>query len=387
VRVLALSHVFPRSPADAAAPFLLGWAQALTGAGARVVVVAPHDAGLPLRHRVGEVAVRRARYGPDAAERLAYRGEMHELVRSGAGPLLLASLLEALARALRAQVRAGRPDIVHVHWWLPGAVVARLARPGVPVVVTLHGTDVALLESRPAFAGLARWALGGADRIEAVSADLAERLERTCGLRADAVAPMPLHPSLLAGPPAHPPATTAHDATGVRTLQVLASGRLVPEKGFGDLIEAVGLLKRPARLTILGEGGQRDALAARALTLDVDLDLPGRVAPAEVAAAYRRAGVLAHPSHREGLGMVVAEALAAGVPVVATDSGGVRDLLPAADLVPVRDPAALAAALEEVGADRSSAQRKAGARAQAIRTRLSPTAVAARALDGYRSMM
>jgi len=381
VKVLALSHVFPRGPADAAAPFLLGWAQALTGAGAQAVVVAPHDAGLPLRHRVGEIAVRRVRYGPDRAERLAYRGEMHELVRSGTGPALLANLVRALAAGLRAQVRAGRPDVVHAHWWLPGAVVARLARPGVPVVVTLHGTDIALLESRPALAGLARWALGAADRIEAVSTDLAERLERATGLHADAIAPMPLPPALLAGP------TARGDTPGAGTLHVLASGRLVPEKGFADLVEAVGLLDRPARLTILGDGGQRDALAARARTLDVDLDLPGQVTPAEVAAACRRADVLAHPSHREGLGMVVAEALAAGLPVVATDSGGVRDLLPAADLVPTRNPAALAAALSAVAAEPTAARRTATTRAEDVRTHLSPTAVAHRALSGYRSVV
>lgn len=376
MRVLALSHVFPRCPSDAVAPFLLGWGQALTGAGAQVVVVAPHAAGLPLRHKVGEVAVRRVRYGPVRAERLAYRGEMHELVRSGSGPALLANLLRALAAGVRAQVRAGRPDVVHVHWWLPGAVVARLARPGVPVVVTLHGTDVALLESRPVLAGLARWALGRADRIEAVSTDLAERLERATGLRADAIAPMPL---------SAPPRLVSAGASGA--LRILAVGRLAEAKGFGELIEAVGLLRRPARLTILGEGAQRDALAARALTLDVDLDLPGQVTPAEVAAAYAHADVLAHPSHREGLGMVVAEAMAAGLPVVATDSGGVRDLLPARDLVPARNPPALAAALAAVAADSAAARRTAATRAEAVRAHLSPTAVAARALSGYRSVM
>lgn len=384
MRVLALTHVFPRGPGDASAPFLLTWARALRDRGVEVAVVAPHDAGLPRHHRVEGVPVARARYAPDRLERLAYRGEMHHLARTPAGPALVGALLAGLVREVRAQVRAGSPDVLHAHWWVPGAVVARLARTGVPTVVTVHGTDVALLESRPRLARLARWALAGADRVEAVSSALAERLEAATGRAADAVNPMPLHPDRLApaGPPAPPRARPGGGAGGDR-LEVLAVGRLVPEKGFRDLVEAAIRCPVPVRLVLAGEGPDRERLVTRAAGAGLDLHLAGRLSSRELGEAYARADVVVQPSHAEGLGLVAAEALLAGVPVVATDSGGVRDLLASDALVPVGDPDALAAALAAVAADPGGARAGTAAPAERARTRLAPGAAAARTVEGY----
>lgn len=388
MRVLGLTHVFPRTATDPCAPFLLAWARGLQAMGTEVVVMAPHDAGLPARHVVAGVPVRRVRYGPDRLERLAYRGEMHELVRSPVGPALLAGLVGGTAAAVRALVRAGRPDVLHVHWWVPGAVVARLARPGVPVVLTVHGTDVALLESRPALAALARWALAGVDRVEAVSADLAERLEAATGRAADAVGAMPLT-AVPAAPGAGAGSAGPEPGSAVagRALRVLGAGRMVRDKGFADLVDALARLDRPATLTLLGDGPEQAALADRARGLGVPLEAPGRVAPAALAAAYRAADVVVQPSHREGFGLVAAEAAAAGVPVVATDSGGVRDVLGPEELVAVGDVPGLAAALERVAADLPAARARAADRAATLRARLDPAAVAARTLDGYRALV
>jgi glycosyltransferase involved in cell wall biosynthesis len=378
VRVLALTHVFPRRADDPSAPFLLTWARALQAGGVDLAVVAPHDAGLPRRPVVGGVPVALARYAPERFERLAYRGEMHHIARTPAGPPLVAALLGALALEVRRQVRAGDPDVLHVHWWVPGAVVARLARVDVPTVVTVHGTDVALLEARPRLARLARWALDGADRVEAVSSALAERLEAVTGRAADAVNPMPLHPDRLA-----PPAPAGGAEPRGERLEVLAVGRLVPEKGFGDLVQAAARARTPLRLVLVGDGPDRGRLAALASSLGVDLTLTGTLSPGELGKAYANADVLAQPSHAEGLGLVVAEALAAGLPVVSTDCGGVRDLLPSEGLVPVADPGALAAALDDVAADLPAARDRAERRAARVRGLLAPEAAAARTLAGY----
>lgn len=389
MKALALTHVFPRSPSDPSAPFLLTWAQALQTAGAAMGVVAPHDAGLPRRHEVDGVPVRRVRYAPDRLELLAYRGEMHQIARRPIGPPLVAGLFTAMVLALRAEVRRQRPDVVHVHWWMPGMVIARLARLRVPVVCTVHGTDLALAVERPALRRVGRWALGAADRVEAVSTATAQGLADVLGVRVAAVNPMPVAPHWLEGPAGDGDGGRAPDpgAGDGRRAQatLLAVGRLVPEKGFAELVEATARLSRPARLRILGEGPEQARLRGLADRLGVALDLAGRVDPAALRAAYEEAAVVVQPSRREGLGLVAAEALLIGRPVVATDSGGVRDVLGDVGLVPPGDVAALAAALDAALDDPGAAAR-AQERAEVLRERLSGPAAAARTLSGYRAV-
>jgi glycosyltransferase involved in cell wall biosynthesis len=160
-------------------------------------------------------------------------------------------------------------------------------------------------------------------------------------------------------------------------LRVLAVARMVPEKGLGDLVEAVARLGRPASLTVVGDGPERGRLTARADALGVPLLLPGRSTPEGLRAAYAEADVVVQASHREGLGLVAAEALAMGLPVVATDSGGVRDVLDRARLVPVGDVAALAAAIASAAPDPAAAER--------VRARFAPEAAATRTLEGWRA--
>jgi glycosyltransferase involved in cell wall biosynthesis len=344
--------------------------------GVRIEVVAPGHPGLPARREVGGVPVRFVRYGP---VRLAYQGEMHLLARRPMGRAAAAALLGCIARAVRGEARREQPDVVHVHWWLPGAVAVRLARIMTPVVVTVHGTDVALLDHHPQLAALARWALRGAARVEAVSTDLAARLERLTGRAADAVNPMPL-PAERLRPLPHAPARPRPHEAGT-PLRILAVGRMVPEKGLADLVAATRLLAAPATLTIVGEGPERERLAAAAAGLGVPLSLPGLCTPAELRAAYAQADVVVLASHREGLGLVAAEALAMGLPVVATDSGGARDVLD--ELVPPGDIHALAERLTAIAADPVGARRAAVPHAERVRAQLAPAAAAARTLDGW----
>ncbi len=128
---------------------------------------------------------------------------------------------------------------------------------------------------------------------------------------------------------------------------VLAIGRLDPVKRFPDLVEAfAAAAPASARLAILGEGPERGRIAdtiAR-LGLEARAALPGHIA--DPAPWYRRAACLAVTSQSESFGLTVAEALAHGVPVVATDCGGPPEVLDGLGrVVPVGDIAALGAAL------------------------------------------
>jgi glycosyltransferase involved in cell wall biosynthesis len=344
VRVLVCSQGFPRHPADHHASFVLDHARALTAAGADVHVCCPAGPGLPKVDAYpaigpdGEdvtVSVRRFRYAPGPWETLAYSGGMHHRAR-GAGALLLPLfLLGFLVDVVR---RARSADVIHAHWWLPSGVVAVLAGriTATPVVVQVHGTDAAMAQGPLRW--LARFVLRRADAVIAVSEDLHGWALGVAGVDAT-VLPMPLRPALagaLHDEPTPPPADGP----------VLAVGRLVPEKGFDVLVRAAA--KAGVPVVLVGDGGQEPVLRRLADDVGADVTFAGPVAPDELGPHYLAARIVAVPSHREGFGLVAAEALASGRAVVASAVGGLAQVV--ADgvtgrLVPAGDVEALADAL------------------------------------------
>ena len=190
-----------------------------------------------------------------------------------------------------------------------------------------------------------------ADHIVAVSDGVAEDLAQTLGLPRTRISTIynpvfrPDMPTLAQAPLEH--AWFAPDAPPV----ILGIGKLKPQKDFGCLIRAFARVRavRPARLLILGEGSQREALLSLAGQLGVadDIGLPGFVA--NPFAYLGRAAVFALSSAWEGLSNVIIEALACGCPVVSTDCpSGPAELLGRGaygSLVPVGDDTALAQAL------------------------------------------
>ncbi len=381
MRVVMVAHSFPRDRGDPAGHFLWQLAEALAARGHAVTAVAPADRGELGAPTLGRVAVRRVRYAAAGRETLAYRGTMQRLSAASPGAALaFAALVKALARAVAAECRAAPVDVVHAHWWVPGGLATRLAdRNGRPFLVTLHGTDVALARRVPGGRLLMRWVLRPAAAVTAVSSALREHAARITGR---AAADIPVEPMPLG--PAAPPARTA-GCDGAEAGGAVFVGRLTAQKHVLDLLDALTLLKRRGAglpLTIVGDGPERGALERRAASAELagSVTFTGMVPPTEVAGHLAGKRVCVLPAVDEGLGLVVAEALVAGVPVVAARSGGIPDLLADPDagaLVPPEDPAALADAIQRVATD---ARYLAGAAraGQALLERLSPDAVAQR---------
>jgi glycosyltransferase involved in cell wall biosynthesis len=153
------------------------------------------------------------------------------------------------------------------------------------------------------------------------------------------------------------------------TFVVLSVGRLSREKGHRDLLEAAAILRDsnpavPIRFVVVGDGPEREALAVRSerLGLRSVVTLAGQ--RRDVRPFYALANALALPSHSEGSPNVVLEAMAAGVPVVATAVGGVPEIVTdcvTGLVVSSRKPAAMASALGRVISDEELRRRLAAA--------------------------
>ncbi|HET8603401.1 MAG TPA: glycosyltransferase [Marmoricola sp.] len=241
------------------------------------------------------------------------------------------------------------------------AVLARgLSRTHVPLVVSERNTlsaAVAHTRNRTTrwMPRLLRLAYPHADAVVAVSRGVADDLESLCGLPAGSVRVLdnpvvtPELQRMRAQPVEHPWLRDQPDEREVPV--VLAVGRLVPQKDFATLLDAVAVLRRrrPVRLVVLGDGPLRGELEKRCadLGLTADVSLPGFCANPYPAMAAADVFVLS--SRFEGSPGALIEAMSCGTPVVATDCpSGPRELLDGGRhgrLVPVGDSVALADAL------------------------------------------
>lgn len=330
---------YPRTPDDWAGAFVRERARALSAGGVVEVIAA----GDPTADGVVRVP---------APAWLFYAGGAPEALESGGLAALVAGLGFTARLAQVVAAHAARWEAVESHWLVPCGLVACAVAPGLPHRAFSHGGDVALLERLPGGASLARALVASGAELVFASADLRARFARLCGaaeLRAS-VEPAPFDRSLF------PPRTAEQRVEVRRRLGcqvpiVLGVGRLVPVKGWEVLVRALARLPRAARprLVLLGEGPERPALLARAARGGVDLRLPGVVPRTVVADWLAAADLYVQPSvplpngRAEGTPVAVREALAVGLPVIASAVGGLSELrAPSVTLIPPGDPAALA---------------------------------------------
>ena len=360
--VLFLTHAFPRWPGDAAGSFILRLARALGDEGVRVAVLAPHAPDLPKREKVEGIEVRRFRYAPASFETLAYTGTMAEQVRSSwpAKAALVSMLGAGFGRAFR-EVRRRRPALLHAHWWFPsgalGAAMKRLSP--MPLVTTMHGSDVRLARSTKAARSGFRWVMRTSSATTCVSRWLADEAHIIApGLSLPQVAPMPAATDLF---------FPREEGPRERLLYV---GRLNAQKGIELLVRALALTRHALALDVVGDGPDTESLRALASSLGIAgrLIWHGALPQDRLPPFYRRAAAVVVPSRDEGLGLVAVEAQLCEAPVIAFDSGGLPDIVrheATGILVREFDAMALARAIDDLLAspDRARALGEAGRRA------------------------
>lgn len=255
------------------------------------------------------------------------------------------------ARTLHAPLHEFAPDVVLSYWLYPDAFGAMHAarRAGLPLVVGARGSDLRVRDA--VSRRLTRPVLHAAERILVVSEDLGRVAARNYDADPARIRAIPngCDASIF-----HPrDRNEARAALGIdaNAELVVYVGRLVPEKGLRELLDAMATLapQRPKlQLALVGEGPMRAELDAKvAADSTLRAHLPGAQGPHEVARWMAASDLVTLPSYSEGHPNVLVEALACGRPVVATPVGGIPEVVDAdcGLLVAARDPVALAAGL------------------------------------------
>jgi colanic acid/amylovoran biosynthesis glycosyltransferase len=322
LRILVLATTFPARAGDGTPEFVLTLSGAFAASGAQVTAVVPRVPGGASREVIDGVHVRRFAYFPRWFEGLDHGAIMANLRAHPWRLLEVPPLIIAFIVAALRQVRRERPDVVHAHWIVPGGLIARvvLAFTRVPYVVTAHGADAYMLRAGPALRAK-RAILRRAAATVPVSAAIGTELAKL-GTVSPAV-PMGVDIARIAG------------EVGPRKPErgrVLFVGRLVEKKGVDVLLRAAARVPA-ATVVIVGDGPCRRSLE----TLAADLEITDRVEflgarPRQgVMDEMARAALVAVPSQvgaggdQDGVPVVLGEAMAAGVPVIASDLGGVGE--------------------------------------------------------------
>ncbi len=385
MRILFVTHSFPRFRGDVAGAFILRLARALADGGTEVRVLAPSAPRLANVETIDGIAVRRFRYAPKKWETLAYTGTMAEQVGdSFRGKAALAGMLSRGALAVRTAAAEFAPDVIHAHWWFPAGLLAFGSLSSKPLVTTMHGSDVRLARRSAWAPVLFRRVMARSSAVTAVSSYLAsEAKSMAAGLNV-AVEPMPVNVELfspLAG-------ATAGSRSPDRFLFV---GRLNEQKGIALLLQALAASGSGASLDVVGDGDGRAALESIARTLGVAARVRwlGAQSQEQLVPLYRAATAVVIPSEDEGLGLVAVEAQLCETPVIAFRSGGLPDVVSdgvTGLLTPPGDVGALAAAMDAVLArdDRGASLGRAGR--DAALARFSPNVVASHYASIYESV-
>lgn len=359
--VVMVTTSYPRFAGDSVGTFMEPIAKHVAARGHEVHIVAPWHPRITRGTSEDGVFFHFFKYSPSPAlDVFGYAAGLHADVKvKGAAWLVTPLALTAgWFKAMRVAQKRGA-TVMHGHWVVPGGVIAAAARPALPLVVSLHGSDVFVAERSAPAGAAARRVFARAGFVTACSEDLARRAV-ALGAPAERMEVVPYGVDTAR----FSAAKSNHDAlratlgvpAGARLL--VTAGRLVRKKGFEYLIEALPLIAAypDARLVIAGEGDLASELRERARTAGVSnrVHFAGNLSQDTVGAWFAAADVVVIPSVRDdsgnvdGLPNTVLEALASGAAVVATTAGGIASAIRDGEsgvLVAERDPHALATAI------------------------------------------
>jgi len=365
LRIICPTYWYPQHANDTQATYVHDINRHLVRRGHAVTVVTPGDPSLPRSDTFDGVKIVRfplelppdLTYGRVAQSRVSWLGKFARVV-------VMAHYMEAQYRAILAEARENGGDVIHAHWAIPTGPAAVMAarKLQLPSVITMHGGDVYVnpeqgydFPTRWYVRPPLRWTLRHAGALTAITEDCRQH-------------------ALRAGAPAEH-IRLVFNGTDLRRFSpadngnrgdprfgphmVFACRQLFPRKGIRFLLEAGAELKSQfpdLKIVLAGDGFERPELARLAAELGIasDVTFLGWVPNVDLPQYYRAAAVSVIPSLEEGFGIPAAEAMGCEVAVVASDAGGLPEVVEngvTGIVVPRGDAKALAQAIGSLLAD------------------------------------
>ena len=335
MNISVIASSYPRFEGDGTAPFVRSISLALQKLGNNVEVIAPYD--LDVREvDACDIKLKRFKYALKKSWHImghsrALEGDNN--LRSGAY-LLIIPYIVCGSVALYRSIKKQESTVVHAHWSLPNGlcawIVNRIIR--TPYIISLHGSDVYVSKKNILFGKINELVLRGAQAITACSKELFEYAESHGGQGKTHLIAWGADPTRFI--PVNEKAAIRRELNLPEDGLIIASlGRLVPKKGFDVLVSAFAQLKIPGKsyLLIGGSGPQKDLLVelSRKLKIEEQLILPGAINWNKTSSFLGACDIFVLPSIRDphgnldGLPTVLLEAMACGLPCIASDIGGV----------------------------------------------------------------
>ena len=332
MKVLVLTTTFPRWKDDTTPAFVYELSKRLQKNGLEIIVLAPHCKGARRFEIMNGMKIYRFPYFyPAKYQKLAYGGGiLPSLKRSNLAKIQVPLLfLSELFYAMRI-IRKEKIDVIHSHWIIPSGLIGVILKSVLrkPIIVTIHGSDAILLNGK--VQNIYKFILSSCDICTVVSTAIKNQvLNLGVVWKKTKVIPMGVDDSIF-NPNMKYNIKKSYNVEG--HYLILFVGRLSEEKGVAYLIEAMPeILKEIPNISlmIIGDGPEKNNLEelVKRLNLAKNIIFRGWIPNKDLNKVYRNADIFVLPSLREGLPVVLLEAMACGTPVVASKVGGIPDII------------------------------------------------------------